>query len=660
MRALQRWRRASIAVIAVSVIGVACIGGNALAARGPVAKISRFNEYAGYSSVVYDGYRRHSEYVTARDGTKLAVDYYRPTSNGVLHEEKLPVVWAHTRYLRALIANDRVYDHLYKTAPALFALLQHGYVVAAADVRGAGASFGVADGWFTPQEAQDAYDITEWLAAQSWSSGKIGMAGRSYLGITQYFAAGEAPPSLKAIMPEMGLFDSYDAMYRGGIFGDWWLYVWSTMVRTMDISAALQPGWREAIATSRNGRIDFDRMRACADMQVCPGVPSGPVAPVDADTDGQLLARAIQQHKAALTTIQIAANVPYRDSRFGGAAIPTHLQRSPGLRLPKGAASHIAAYHIGGWLDGFISDTTIWQRNYPGRSRMLIGPWFHDGTASFDIATEYLRWFDYWLKDIDNGIAAEPAVTYFTFGAPAGQQWRTSTVWPLATQRITRFYFDQGRTGSVASHNDGRLSKRAPRGKAGGDAYTIDYTASVGIDNRWTSMVGGGAGKPPYTNMRGNAEKGFTYTSEPLTAATQMTGHPVMHLWLTSPAADVDVFAYLEEISPEGNSRYLTEGRLRASHRALSTPPYDRFGLPYHRSYQQDIQPLQPAQPTELVFDLMPTSVLFRAGSRIRLTITGADKDTFDTPIQTPPPTIAVLRSGATASYVELPIIPAP
>jgi hypothetical protein len=127
---------------------------------------------------------------------------------------------------------------------------------------------------------------------------------------------------------------------------------------------------------------------------------------------------------------------------------------------------------------------------------------------------------------------------------------------------------------------------------------------------------------------------------------------------LTSPAADVDVFAYLEEVLPDGTSQYVTEGQLRASHRALARAPYDRLGLPYHRSFAADSRALVPDELTELVFDLHPTSILFHAGNRIRLTITGADKDTFDTPIQSPPPTIFVSRGGAAASYVELPIIP--
>jgi hypothetical protein len=617
----------------------------------------RPGEYLAASAAPYDGFVRSAEYVTTRDGTRIAVDYYRPTHQGVLHTEKLPVVWTQDRYLRAVIADGHLYNFLYQH-PYLFTLLRHGYIIAAADVRGAGASFGATEGWFAAKEAEDAYDVTEWLASRPWSSGKVGMTGRSYRGISQYFAASQMPPSLKAIIPEMAYFESYDVVYPGGIFGDWWIYSWSTGVHSQDTSAPLEPDFRKAVEAGRAGAIDPQRVSACFEMLNCQSLPRGSVAPVDEDVRGDLLARATEEHKSAKTTFSIASRAQFRDSRVEGDSIPTHVLRSPGLRLDRITASHVAAYHIGGWYDGFTRDTLLWYRNYPHNSKLLMGPWFHPASGQLDMAGEYLRWFDHWLKGMNNGIMDEPPVTYYTLGAPTGHQWKTSAVWPLANQRLTRFYFQAGKTGSVASGNDGGLSAQAHGKAADRDAYTVDYTASVGIDNRWTWTGAGGIGHQPYLHMRDNDEKGLTYTSPALPSATEVTGHPIVHLWLTSSAADVDVFAYLEEVLPDGTSQYVTEGQLRASHRALARAPYDRLGLPYHRSFAADSRALAPDELTELVFDLHPTSILFHAGNRIRLTITGADKDTFDTPIQSPPPTIFVSRGGAAASYVELPIIP--
>ncbi len=149
----------------------------------------------------------------------------------------------------------------------------------------------------------------------------------------------------------------------------------------------------------------------------------------------------------------------------------------------------------------------------------------------------------------------------------------------------------------------------------------------------------------------------MTYTTEPLASAIEVTGHPVAHVWLTSSAPDVDTFVYLEEVQADGSVHYVTEGQIRASHRALADPPYDRMGLPYHRSFKEDVRPLAAGEIVELAFDLQPTSILFPKGSCIRITITGADRDNFDTPITWPAPTIGILHGGTHASYVVLPII---
>lgn len=198
------------------------------------------------------------------------------------------------------------------------------------------------------------------------------------------------------------------------------------------------------------------------------------------------------------------------------------------------------------------------------------------------------------------------------------------------------------------------------------DEYTVDYTTSSGIDNRWTWTSGGGTQtegtKPPdfypYPDMAANDRKGLTYTTAPLDAPLEVTGHPVVHLWLTSTAEDGDFFVYLEDIEPEGRSAYVSEGQLRASHRRLSEPPYDRMNLPYHRSFADDMLALTPGEAAELVFDLQPTSYVFLKGHRVRVTITCADKDTFATPLLEPVPTVNLLRGPACPSRIVLPVIP--
>jgi putative CocE/NonD family hydrolase len=157
--------------------------------------------------------------------------------------------------------------------------------------------------------------------------------------------------------------------------------------------------------------------------------------------------------------------------------------------------------------------------------------------------------------------------------------------------------------------------------------------------------------------MRANDAKALTYTTPPLDAAVQVVGHPVAHVWLRSDAPDLDVFAYLEAVDRNGNSTYVTQGNLRASHRALSQAPFDNLGLPWHNHFQSELQPIAAGEPVELVFDLLPTAYQFAQGTQIRVTIAFADADNFATPILSPAPTLQLLRNSSQASYVDIPVV---
>jgi uncharacterized protein len=186
------------------------------------------------------------------------------------------------------------------------------------------------------------------------------------------------------------------------------------------------------------------------------------------------------------------------------------------------------------------------------------------------------------------------------------------------------------------------------------DVYAVDYTTTTGTTTRWDNAVGGGFA---YPDMTVNDGKGLTYTTAPLSKDVEVTGHPVVHLWVSSTAEDADVFAYLEEVDASGVSHYVTEGTIKASYRALGEAPYDYLGLPFHRSYKEDAATLKPGEPVELVFDMEPTSNVFDAGNRIRLTITCADKDNAEVKDVSPAPKVTLYRDKARASRITLPIV---
>lgn len=144
----------------------------------------------------------------------------------------------------------------------------------------------------------------------------------------------------------------------------------------------------------------------------------------------------------------------------------------------------------------------------------------------------------------------------------------------------------------------------------------------------------------------------------PLEKDVRVTGHPVAELWVSSTATDGDFIATLQDVAPDGSATsYNMSGRLRASLRKEQDPPYDNLGLPWHPFGSGDVQPLVAGEPTRLRFDLLPISIRFKAGHRIRLVITFAEANT---PRVTPAPTVTVYRDGTHPSLVTLPVIEAP
>jgi putative CocE/NonD family hydrolase len=352
--------------------------------------------------------------------------------------------------------------------------------------------------------------------------------------------------------------------------------------------------------------------------------------------------------------VEMWKGVPFRNSVDPVSGKEIHSERGPATYLAQINRSGIPIFGLAGWYDAFPRDAVLWFRNLKTPQRLVIGPWFHGGNEGFDLASERQRWYDHWLKGIDNGVDREPPLRYYVIDAPAGSEWRTATTWPLPEAVATDYFLAAGKAKSSASFNDGALASSAPPGKSGSDTRVVDTTASLGPSNRWAATYGGPA---PYPDLAANDAKGFTWTTAPLPAPVEVIGHPIVHLWVTSSAKDVDVMAYLEDVDSTGRSSYVTEGVLRASHRKLGQPPFDNFGLPWPRSFKEDVTPL-PDAPTELVFDLHPTAKRFRAGHRIRLTFHGADRDTYLAVHPVPPARVTIYRDAAHPSHIALPVVP--
>lgn len=572
------------------------------------------------SKPIYEQWIRTSRYVEVRDGTKLAVDIFRPSLDGIVPvDEPLPVVFQADPYHRADIVEDELITILDRK-PVLENLLKHGYVISCLDLRGSGASYGMRLEPTSLAEAQDLYDMVEWYAAQPWCDGNVGMFGRSYRAIMQYWTATLAPPHLKALSPHMGAFDGYEGAYQGGILLDEFIGGWQMGNSILD-TVMLAP-------------------------------------PVDEDTDGSMLAEAVEEHMLNNDVYELTLATPYRNSQSHITGSYAY-DGSTAYYLDEIEQSGVAIYHWNGWFDLFGGHPLLYFNNVNNPQKIIIGPWSHMEEHEFDWAAEHLRWYDYWLKGIDNGIMDEPSIRYYVMGAPEGENWRTTEEWPLPNETPTNYYFTAGPTGSVDSVNDGGLSPEPPAQAIGQDDYVVDYsTTTDSFKNRYAIELNYKGGAELSTDMTLLDAKGLTYTTAPLTSDMEVTGHPVMHLCISSTATDGDFFVYLEEIDADGVSWYLTEGILRASHRILGEPEWDNMGLPWNRGFEEDMIDLVPGEPSELVFTMSPTSNIFDEGNRIRITIICADKGNFQTPELSPPPTISVYHNTENASYITLPVIP--
>lgn len=560
------------------------------------ARVSQPGRYEGYAEATYDGMERSSFYVPMRDGVQLAVDLFRPTRGGVLASEKLPVIWMHTPYHRRVYAGGPTVDRYPGYAGRL---VKYGYNAAVVDFRGLFASFGTNGAynrgeWLDPAR-MDGYDLTEWLAAQPWSNGRVGMWGCSATGGSQMQVATTRPPSLKAIIPMSAEFDAYPFGVLGGVSS-------GRPIRAPNATDADPNAARDKLA-----------------------------APVDGPDGPRLLAKAIAEHR---NNIESPGVLPFRDSRSEALGETWWVKSSPSTYLEDLRASGVGVYAVANWDEASTRHGAFFTfRNLgEGQAKLLVGPATHCAWSKvaedtgFELTTEELRFYDHWLKGVPNGVMDEPAVTYFTYNAPKGEAWRSSPVWPLANEQRTPFYL------GAAS-----LSAKAPA-MAGEDLAAMAPPAA----RQSTAITA--------------PEGGQVYETAPLAADLQVTGHPVMRLWLKTAAGDVDVLARIEDVAPDGTARsYQMLGQLRASHRVTAEAPYDHMGLPWRTFAEKDARPMPAGRPEELAFDLLPMSYIFKAGHKLRLTLSFSDPQRREGE----PSKVTIHRSPRRPSALVLPVIPA-
>jgi len=584
--------------------------------------------------------RNQSLYVTMRDGVRIAIDVWLPSD--LEPGEKIPTVMRATRYWRALehVSDDLADDRNYAEAERFN---NAGYALVLVDARGSGASFGWRPYELSQDEARDYGEVVDWIVAQPWSNGRVGAYGVSYAGNTAEILAVNMHPAVKAIAPLFNDFDNFGHLvFPGGLLDHGFFEGWARSVHYLDQN--------DICGRNQAEGEECERLK----NEWATGVK-----PVDADTDRALLAAAVSEHAANPLLYEAALEYEFRDDPFGSAAvIDVGYKRSPCRYLSQIEASGVAMLIRVGWQDAATVNGALGRYNsIDNPQQVTIGPWDHGARHNADPFlppdtpvepteeeqnAELLGFFDKFLKD-DGSAEIETSITYYTLGAG---EWKTTVEWPPQGFVSRRWYF----TGQ------GGLTTRPPESDDAADRYMIDYQATTGGHNRWHTNRG--AGDVIYPDRAEEDKRLLTYTSAPMERDVEITGHPLVTLYVTSTHEDGAFFVYLEDVAPDGRVTYITEGELRAVVRKVSDEPglYWKYG-PQRTELRADAMPLVPGQVAELSFELWATSVLIKQAHRIRIAIAGADKDSFlRYPRDGSGPTITVARNRSYPSHVDLPM----
>ena len=577
--------------------------------------------------------RNRSVYVPMPDGVKIAADIWLPESANA--DKKFPVIVEFTRYWRVIegIAPQDIVRYM----------VQQGFAFVVVDCRGSGASLGVRQTEWSVTETRDFASVINWLAEQPWSNGAVVSMGRSYSANTSELAMIDAPAALKASVPRFSDFDLYaHVLCPGGFLNKVLLKAWGESIYALDMNntAEIHPIWEDRRHLS--------------------------VKPVAGDVDNVLLKQAIVDHQGNVPLQALLQSKVYRDDftfangleRCGGGHWMTpHLaQDNPCLR-------QVPSYHWASFTDAGTAAGAIARfMGTDAPMRVVIGYWSHGATLdtnpfkpmggapdpSLEVQCSHIAKYLEGLKFLDSECPEsnaakrlqERALYYFTAGEDI---WKKTQTWPPHGVNLQRWYFS----------DQASLTLNHPRSRAGKDSYCVDFGSGTGAYSRWDQMI-------PEVHYGDRAEADtrlLTYTSEPLLQSVEITGHPVIHLQMSSTQTDGAVIAYLEAVAPDGSVTMLTEGVLRLIHRKVSseTPPYPVFG-PYHTFEKKDAMPMHTGELAEIGFDLLPLSVRVDKGHALRVAIAGHDKDCFDRLPPAGEQTYVIYRNADAASYIELPV----
>ncbi len=575
-----------------------------------------------------------------RDGITLYADIVRPDS-----DERFPALLSRTPYGKTGATDPNGPNSLYA---------QYGYVSITQDCRGRFASEGEYDTIF--QEAADGYDAVEWAARLPCSNGRVGTTGQSYLGLTQYLIAcnDPMPPSLQCMAPVSASADYHASwIYQTGGVSKWGWMVPYAIFKGLD-------------TLKRQGRRDLmEKMKEYVEGGELSGVRKtrwglNAFTPL---TDEWYRHLPIKDWGELLkeTAPYMAEHIAHADDgEYWYRANVNHFAET--ISTPM--------LHVTSWYDTFAEGGPAAYQNISTKSdfaaartgqRLIIGPWGHllpytnpssrgagdidfGPNALIDLNETLLRWFDYWLKDVANGIMDESPVSVFTLGE---NRWQHMSDWPPPNMRQVRYFLHSGGEANTLKGN-GTLST-VPPSQEQTDTFVYDPdnpVQSLGGNNLTVDM---GVQDQRPVEERNDV---LVYTSEPITQALEITGPVTVTLWASSSAIDTDFTAKLVDVHPDGYAQNLLNGIIRARYRDSATTP----------------QMMEVGKPYQFTLDLWATSNVFLPGHCIRLEISSSHFPEFDRNLNTGEAfgegtqgvtaQQTVFHQEDRASYVLLPVIP--
>ena len=631
---------------------------------------------ASSSRPEFDVHLTENVLLTMRDGVRLATDVYRPARDGRPLDDRRPVLLHRTPYNKT--ETETTFGEC-----GWFAA--RGYVVVNQDCRGCFRSEG--DVNFLVPEAEDGADTIAWIRTQPWANGTVGSFGTSWSGWTQTAMAALGPEGLATMIPNMSGADAHESSVRQGGAIELRFLAWAFWHSAYNTQAALTAS--PSVTPALNlGAPPFSEW-----------LQRWPIRP------GQTQLALVPPYEK--WAIEILTRADYDEYWKHPSLNPRlHWARFPEMPI----------LFVGGWYDSYTRATF---QNFVGLGaggrrpvRALVGPWTH-GTRTVELSHAgnvefgrdaalpsfdelHLRWFDRWLRGVDNGLDTEAPLRIFVMGGGSGQRssagrlihggrWRDEREWPLARTRFTDFFL----------HGDGSLGVEPPREVASATTYRFDpsqpvpsiggnvsslrdvlplpagiadpnvlgrgeRTADVmragGFDQREGAAFHGC--RPPYLPL-GARRDVLVFETAPIREPTEVTGPIDVVLWVATSAVDTDFTAKLIDVYPP-SAWYPLGYALNLS---------DSIVRLRYRNHRERAEPVTPGEAMQVTITLYPTSNLFMPGHRIRLDISSSNHPRFDVNPNTGEPlgrdrrrVVAdntVFHERGRASKIVLPIIPA-